>query len=160
MKIQESQGIRTYGRGLRSILLAKRLTREDLGYLADVAESLGHSYQSVERVLPFEHDGFVYRIVSDAPTKPYRKTKRVVAELGRLEDFPPARAARKPSLEAKIDARVGELAQWTNIFALREEARRYMDARLEAIEVRLEAIEARLFKIELAQFENPIDISA
>ena len=163
MKIHESEGVRTFRRDVRSVNIAKaihalfdreiaprRFIKESL-YLSDVLQGLNWggpddlssaaAYQAVQRSMPFEIAGLVYRVESEGQTRVYQKSKRIVVSPGRLEDYAPARPKKATTIDKRIDARLQELEGWTNVFALREEARRYMDARLEAIEERLQKLE-------------------
>jgi hypothetical protein len=163
--IYESQGVRTFRRSMRTIDLAltihqalgTKATRRDgtslvnWMYLADLVKMLAPVegspipcpalYQATQRTMPFEIDGLVYSVESPTETRAYQKSKTVVARPGRLEDYAPVRDVPKGTMDARIEAKVAELAQWTNVFALREEARKYMDARLGAIEKRLSIVE-------------------
>ena len=147
MKIHESHGVRTFRRDMRSIELAleirDRVRAASEAYLSDVAAAIvtPNAYQAVERVLPFETGGMVYAVESDGPTRAWRKTRRIVARPGRLEDCEPRRAPAPGGLAARVEARIAEAEKFTNVFALREEARRYMDGRLAAIEARLAELE-------------------
>ena len=157
MKIHESEGVRTFRRDVRSVNIAKAIhalfTVRELSqrYLSDLEKELdwwaaGHMteaarYQAVQRSMPFEIAGLVYRVESEGQTRVYQKSKRIVVSPGRLEDYAPTRPKKATTIDKRIDARLQELEGWTNVFALREEARRYMDARLEAIEERLQKLE-------------------
>jgi hypothetical protein len=145
MTVQERDGVRTFRRDFRSIELARAIhvvlrSRTEL-YLVDLAKELGESYQTTERVLPFEIGGMVYLVVSETQTRVYQKSKKVVAKVGKLEDYAPRRPAPKTTLDRKIETKLAEIEKFVNLFALREEARRYIDARLEVIEARLMQVE-------------------
>lgn len=157
MRIHQHNGVRSFKRDLRSfdIALAVKaaLGQQAEMFLSDavlatqaivaddgestVAAPL-YSYQAVARALPFEIDGMVYS-VPPAETRAYRKSLKIVVAPGRLEDHAPPQRSRRGN--GALEAKLSELAQFTNVFALREEARKYMDARLETIEKRLDAIE-------------------
>ena len=157
MKIHESEGVRTFRRDVRSVNIAKAIhvafEREKAAswFLADILEDLdwlgpeilspAAAYQAVQRSMPFEIAGLVYRVESEGQTRVYQKSKRIVVSPGKLEDYAPERPKKAATIDKRIDARLKELEGWTNVFALREEARRYMDARLEAIEERLQKLE-------------------
>ena len=139
--IHESNGVRSFraDNPLAAEIKSAVKLAGGSAYLSDVAAVIGGVYQTVERSLPFEADGLVYRVESPGATKAYRKTKKIVARPGRLEDHAPVK--RRSSIEARLEARLSELAAFTNVFALREEARRYMESRLSAIEARLAKLE-------------------
>ncbi len=110
--------------------------------------SLGAAYLRLERALPFEVDGSLYFIATD------RGQKIIKQIAGRLESCPLERAARttaRPKLAAivneAVDKRLSELEGFVNLYALRQEAWRYMqsvEARLEARIAALEDKEAKL----------------
>jgi hypothetical protein len=176
MKIYEFEGVRTFRRDVRSIRLARAIQAAmkglDEALLAKVVRALvwpGDDevspvarYQAVRRAMPFEIDGVVYNVVADFPLRQFLKpgaavrfaprTQNVVIRPGRLEDYAPQ---SEPPKRDAISVKLKELAQWTNVFALREEARKYMDARLEVIESRLSIVEKDLENVKKA-----IDISA
>ena len=160
MRILEVDGVRTFRRELRAVQLAqaigKALGGRPEAYLSDIVKAMDWpytidplttaAYQATARALPFEIAGVVYTLESGEAPRAWRKSKTIVARPGRLEDYTPpstgsGREKARAPIDARIDARVGELAQWTNVFALREEARKYMDARLGAIEERLSIVE-------------------
>lgn len=122
-----------------SIFLSDALS--ELDWLGPEILSPAAAYQAVQRSMPFEIAGLVYRVESEGQTRVYQKSKRIVVSPGRLEDYAPAHPKKATTIDKRIDARLKELEGWTNVFALREEARRYIDAKLEAIEERLQKLE-------------------
>lgn len=170
MKVYVSEGVRTWRRGVESAALALELVRvfadlksvgaweESRGcWFADIVSALraahpeldgmtpAGSYQAVERCLPFEHAGLVYRTVTvGSQGRMYDKTKGVVASPGMLESCAPV-SKRQKSLARRVEEavaeKVAEVEPFANLYAMREEARRYMDARLSALEARVAELE-------------------
>lgn len=149
MKIHVSSGVRTFRKDLRSVDMSLSI-KSALGgateaWLSDVARSIGPdaaTYQAVQRSMPFEIGGMVYSVENEGQTRAYHKSKKIVVRAGRLEDYAPRREKAKTTLDKKIDARLAEIEKFVNLYALREEARRYMDSRLDAIERRLTDLES------------------
>ncbi len=172
IRVYESEGIRTWRRGLESVRIARavvvaveglrflQIWKEDAGcYFADVvlrlrAENVeglknvkpATSYQAVERSLPFECGGWLYWIEKgEEQTKKYERTKRLRRRRGRLEELEGEERTGQKSLGARVreevDARMMELEPLKNVYAMREEARRYMDAKFGALEARIAELE-------------------
>ena len=114
--------------------------------LMEVAQKLAEStglttaaaYLRIERLFPFEIDAVAFGL--DAH-------KRIEYLLGRrLDDWRApdrAPASKAPSIDATIDAKLRELEGWINVFALREEAWRYMQGVEDRLTKRIEALEEK-----------------
>lgn len=167
MHVFEFDGIRTFRRGADSGALTQAVAAavadlERLGlscvFLADVvgrvraAGLLGNlkaaaGYQSVSRCFPFEKGGEVWRIEGGSRGGRYEKVKKVVHAPGRLEAFEPSREGQV-TLNQRIESKLAELGQWTNIYAMREEAKKYMDGKLGAFEAEVARLAARVAELE------------
>ena len=171
MRIYDIEGFRTFRRGYESVRIARALVGVCAGlkrvgawevtrgcWFADVVNRLRTddaalgamsppaSYQAIERCLPFEHEGVVYRVkVGGKQGRMYDKTKGLVFEAGSLADLIPGSKAAPKSLKSRVAAavaeKVAEVEPFANLYAMREEARRYMDARLSALEARVAELE-------------------
>ena len=130
MKIYEFEGVRTYRRSHASAMMAKQIVGSVLLFdneptISGMASrvrgerSLGGAYLSVQRALPFEYEGLLYRLVGS----------RIVCAPGSLEDVaPPKRApAGAEVLAALVKAEMAKLEPFVSIYALREEARKLLD---------------------------------
>lgn len=149
----EGHVIRTWRKDVAAAHLAHWIYTKGPGMaLTDYAQDYGAgdmtiaaAYLRIERALPFEIDGHIFFITTK------RGHKGVSAIAGKLEEFPPERVdrppVRRPQLDAMVssavDQRLKELEGWVNVFALREEAFRYMEGVEKRLEARIAALEAR-----------------
>ena len=133
LRVTEGLGVRTYGRNISAVKVARAIVQavearrlvgawsEERGCLfGDVvkyliqegAEGLGAlkypaAYGAVSRALPFEFAGMVYELQAGEKQQTiYQKTKRLIRKAGRLEGAALARPARKP-----LDDRIREAVE-------------------------------------------------
>jgi hypothetical protein len=120
------------------------MTLSDLAQdYAENAMSIGAAYLRLERALPFEVDGMVFIAMTQ------RGHKIVSAVAGKLESVSPKLVERDPVsrprlsqlVDETVDKRLKELEGWVNVFALREEAFRYMEGVEKRLEARIAALE-------------------
>ena len=171
MRIFEQGGIRSWRRNAESLEAARAIAAEvrrlaSAGvadpFLSDVVATLraarvlgldqckaAAAYQVVARALPFEAEGRVYRIEGERQEgKPlYERVKRIVSAPGRLEDVPPTRRPGD-SLDRRIEDKLGELTPLANVYAMREEARKLVDAKLGAVEIEMAQLRERIADLE------------
>jgi hypothetical protein len=175
MKIYENLGVRTYRRGFESARIALAIVRvaadlkrvgawtEERGcWFADVVNRLREddatlgamlppaSYQAISRAVPFEYEGLLYRRVKVGDQgKMYEKTQALKFEPGRLvADTKPEKGPKslKARVSEAVEAELAKAEPFANVFALREEARKYIDAKFAALE-------SRVAKLEVAGLE-------
>lgn len=107
-----------------------------------LAESSGLStaaaYLRLERLFPFEIDAVAFGL--DA----HKRIEYLPGQ--RLDDWrAPDRApkSKDASIDTAVDAKLRELEGWVNVFALREEAWRYMQGIENRLTKRIEALEEK-----------------
>jgi hypothetical protein len=108
------------------------------------------SYQAISRAVPFEYEGLLYRRVKVGDQgKMYEKTQALKFEPGRLvADTKPEKGPKslKARVSEAVEAELAKAEPFANVFALREEARKYIDAKFAALE-------SRVAKLEVAGLE-------
>jgi len=136
MKIYEFEGVRTYRRSPASAAIAKRIaidynTNKSDGWTLALGaarlrgdRSLGATYLSIQRALPFEYEGLVFKLIGGF----------LHAGAARLENIePPPRRASNQAVIDLVRAEAAKLEPFISIYGLREETRKL----LEGVEERL-----------------------